>query len=91
MGIVIKGRTFKSGNSSALRLPKELGLPPGTRVTIEKSGRGFAVQPIEDPDEVRRDLETMAAEIKAVWEGAGGPPLGEIRDPDIFPNRPGLY
>lgn len=88
---VIETKTFKSGNSSALRLPKELGLPPGTRVTIERNGRGFAVQPLEDPEDVRRDLETMATEIRAIWDAAGGPPPREIRDPDIFPDRPGLY
>lgn len=88
---VIETKTFQDGDDSALRLPKELGLPPGTRVTILKNGRGFTVLPVEDPETVQRDLRAMADEIRAIWDAAGGPPPREIRDPDIFPDRPGLY
>jgi antitoxin VapB len=42
------GRTFKSGNSVALRLPKGLGVPEGTEVRLVKEGRmSFRVEPVE--------------------------------------------
>lgn len=42
-----QGRTFKSGNSVALRLPKGLGVPEGTEVRLVKEGRmTFRVEPI---------------------------------------------
>jgi antitoxin VapB len=44
------GKTFKSGNSVALRLPKGLGLPEGTEVRILREGRmTFRVEPVEAP------------------------------------------
>ncbi|BAK67055.1 hypothetical protein SLG_23800 [Sphingobium sp. SYK-6] len=44
------GRTFKSGNSVALRLPKGLGVPEGTEVRILREGRmAFRVEPVEQP------------------------------------------
>lgn len=42
------GKTFKSGNSVALRLPKGLGVPEGTEVRMVKEGRmTFRVEPVE--------------------------------------------
>lgn len=44
------GRTFKSGNSVALRLPKGLGVPEGTEVRMVREGRmSFRVEPVEAP------------------------------------------
>jgi antitoxin VapB len=44
------GKTFKSGNSVALRLPKGLGLPEGTEVRMIREGRmTFRVEPVEAP------------------------------------------
>ncbi|HZV57257.1 MAG TPA: AbrB/MazE/SpoVT family DNA-binding domain-containing protein [Sphingobium sp.] len=44
------GKTFKSGNSVALRLPKGLGVPEGTPVRIVREGRlAFRVEPVEAP------------------------------------------
>lgn len=45
-----KGKTFKSGNSVALRLPKGLGVPEGTEVRMVKEGRmTFRVETVEQP------------------------------------------
>lgn len=45
-----EGKTFKSGNSVALRLPKGLGLSEGTPVRVVKESRQtFRVEPIEAP------------------------------------------
>ncbi len=44
------GKTFKSGNSVALRLPKGLGVPEGTAVRIVREGRmSFRVEAVEAP------------------------------------------
>jgi len=44
------GRTFKSGNSVALRLPKGLGVPEGIKVRMVREGRmSFRVEPVEQP------------------------------------------
>ena len=45
-----KGKTFKSGNSVALRLPKGLGVPEGVEVNLVKEGpMTFRVEPLEKP------------------------------------------
>ncbi len=45
-----KGKTFKSGNSVALRLPKGLGVPEGVEVSLVKEGpMTFRVEPLEKP------------------------------------------
>lgn len=43
--IEVNGKTFKSGNSVALRLPKELGIPEGVEVTLRKKGDTLEVTP----------------------------------------------
>lgn len=91
MGVVVEGKIFKAGNSAAVRLPKELGFSPGTVVTIEKIGGRLTITPVEDPEEIRRGNLAMVEELRAVWAAAGGPPPREVRDADIFPDRPGLY
>lgn len=43
-----RGRTFKSGNSVALRLPKGLGVPEGIEVRLVKEDRlTFRVEPVD--------------------------------------------
>lgn len=88
MGIV-EGKTFRSGNSVAVRLPKELGFEAGTAVTIEKIGSRLEIRPAVDPDEEKRKLREMLDEIAAIWADA---PYREIekREPIEFPERPGL-
>lgn len=47
---MVKTRTFKSGNSVALRLPKSLGIEAGREMRVrEESGR-YIVEPVaEEP------------------------------------------
>ena len=90
MGVVVESKVFKAGNSAAVRLPKELGFPPGTAVKIEKVGTKLTVTPVEDPEEIRRDNLAMVEEIRTIWAAAGGPPPREVREPIEFPERPGL-
>ena len=42
-----QGKTFKSGNSAALRLPKSMGIPEGTEVRmVREAPMTFRVEPV---------------------------------------------
>ena len=43
--IEVDSKTFKSGNSEALRLPKEVAFGPDVEVTIRKVGETLTVTP----------------------------------------------
>lgn len=38
-------RTFRSGNSEAVRLPKDIGFGPGTEVEIVRQGNEIRIRP----------------------------------------------
>jgi antitoxin VapB len=83
----IESKTFKSGNSVAIRLPKELGFAADMAVTIERVGNELKIVPLVDPAEEKRKLDKLVAALRAIG------PVGEIepREPIDFPDRPGLY
>lgn len=83
---VIESKTFKSGNSVAVRLPKELGFAPNAAVMLERVGAGVMVTPVKDPVEEKRKLDRMIAALRAIG------PVGEIgpREPVDIPERPGM-
>jgi len=57
------GKTFKSGNSVALRLPKGLGIKEGTEVRmVREMPMGFVVQPLDAP---RRKIDISGFAGKA--------------------------
>jgi antitoxin VapB len=87
---VVESKTFKSGNSIAVRLPRDMALPEGTAITIEKKGDALIIRPAKDPVEEKRKVAEFLAALKTLKERF---PLTdrEERDPDIFPDRPGLY
>jgi antitoxin VapB len=80
-------RTFKSGNSEAVRLPKGFGFGPGTEVRIEREGGRVVLTAVDDEAEQRRRFRAMLDKMAAI-----GPVLGEReeRDTDWWPDRPGL-
>ncbi|MBX9664415.1 AbrB/MazE/SpoVT family DNA-binding domain-containing protein [Novosphingobium sp.] len=72
------GRTFKSGNSVALRLPKGLGIEEGTEVRMVKEDRmTFRVEPVDQP---KRKID-----ISGFWGKAPGLTLPPRED---FEERP---
>jgi antitoxin VapB len=83
----IETKTFRSGNSVAIRLPKELGFAADMAVTIERVGNALRIAPVIDPAEEKRQLDELVAALRAIG------PAGEIepREPIDFPDRPGLY
>jgi antitoxin VapB len=42
-----KTKTFKSGNSVAVRLPKSLGVEPGIEMTVREERGRYIVEPVE--------------------------------------------
>jgi antitoxin VapB len=42
-----KTRTFKSGNSVAVRLPKSLGVQSGVEMTVREERGRYIVEPVE--------------------------------------------
>ncbi|MBY0283681.1 MAG: AbrB/MazE/SpoVT family DNA-binding domain-containing protein [Sphingomonas sp.] len=60
-----QGKTFKSGNSVALRLPKGMGIPEGTEVRMVKEApMSFRIEPVEAP---RRKIDVSRFAGKAPW------------------------
>ena len=73
------GKTFKSGNSVAPRLPKGLGVPEGAEVRMVREGpMSFRVEPVEEP---RRKID-----VSGFWGKAPGLKVPERRDFDERPS-----
>lgn len=73
-------KTFKSGNSEAVRLPREIGFGPGTEVEVRREGEVVTI---------RRKRMTNQ-ELAAMLERMPKPGSIQERDPIEFPDRPGL-
>jgi antitoxin VapB len=82
----VSSKTFKSGNSVALRLPRALGIAADVEMRIEKEGEVLVVRPARDTAAEKARVRRLAAALAAL------PAPGEApaRDPIEFPERPGL-
>ncbi len=78
-------RTFKSGNSEAIRLPKGLGFGVGTEVRIERDGDRLVVTRVESPAQVRAEMARLVADLRAIRGDAILP--RQAREPFEFPER----
>ena len=86
MGIV-DSKTFKSGNSVAVRLPKEVAFAPDIHVTIERRGDVLTIRPAHDPAEALARNQRLVAKLRAIG------PADEVEPYDSTltgPERPGL-
>ena len=79
-------KTFKSGNSVAVRLPKGFAIPANVEVVLEKSGDTVTIRSLRDPVAAKKALLDMLDELKKLPK----PPTVQKRDPFEFPDRPGL-
>jgi antitoxin VapB len=80
--IEVDSKTFKSGNSEALRLPKEVAFGADVEVTIRKIGSTLTVTP--------KKTKTMGELVGRLRE-IGPPPGPKLkRDKIVFPKRRGL-
>ncbi|WP_028969406.1 AbrB/MazE/SpoVT family DNA-binding domain-containing protein [Sphingomonas sp. URHD0057] len=76
--IEVDSKTFKSGNSEAVRLPKEVALGPDIEVTIRKVGDTLTIAP--------KRKKTIAGLIAAL-ERLPKPDKPWKRERIIFPKR----
>ena len=83
----IDTKTFKCGNSEAVRLPKGIGFGIGTEVRIEREGGRLVLTPVRDPVDGKARLLKMLADMRAIGAPADGV---QEREPFEFPDRPGL-
>lgn len=73
-------RTFRSGNSEAVRLPKEMAFGPDVELTLVRSGNVLTITPKRMPmHELVRRLRELP-----------GPSTIEVRDETPIPERDGL-
>jgi antitoxin VapB len=78
-------KIFRSGNSDAVRLPRDLSFGVGTEVAIERDGDRLIVTPVA----MRKlSIEEMIARMREI-----GPPADGVqaREPFEYPDRPGLF
>lgn len=45
----VRAKTFKSGNSVALRLPKALGIKEGVEMKVREEHGRYVVEPVQEP------------------------------------------
>jgi antitoxin VapB len=64
----VRAKTFKSGNSVALRLPKALGIKEGVEMKVREEQGRYVVEPVEPPKK--------KIDLTGIWgSGAGLKPL----------------
>lgn len=73
-------RTFRSGNSEAVRLPREVAFGREVELTVVRSGDVLTLYPKRPP----------ITELVATLRALPGPGEIEVRDPDVGPEREGL-
>lgn len=76
----VTSKTFRSGNSQAVRLPREIAFADGVELTITRSGDVLTMRP------KRPSLAEMFAKLDALPK----PSYIEVRDTEEIPERPGL-
>lgn len=77
---VARTRTFRSGNSEAVRLPKDVAFGDGVELVIVRSGDVMTLYP----------AETTIAEMVERLRTLPAPPAIERRDDEELPERKGL-
>jgi antitoxin VapB len=77
---VIRTRTFKSGNSEAIRIPRSLAFGEGAELVIIRSGDVMTIYP----------AKMSVTDMVAALEKMPKPPEIERRDEEEIPERPGL-
>jgi antitoxin VapB len=83
----IEGTIYKSGNSAAVRLPKEIGFEIGSRVLIERIGSKVELRLKHDPVEEKRRLAELVSQLEATWADAPEHPDRGRREPVEAPER----
>lgn len=83
----IDTRSFKSGNSVAVRFPRGTGLQPDVELTIIREGNEYRVKPKYDEEADKQRIVRLVERLRAI-----GPPDEVLpRQAIEFPARSGLY
>lgn len=77
---ITKTRTFRSGNSEAVRLPKDIAFGENVELIVVRSGDVVTLYP------ATMTVSEMVAQLNAM----PAPPAIEKRDEEEIPERPGL-
>lgn len=77
MGKEYKAKVFKSGNSLALRIPKEMGLKEGSIMVLREEQSGYRIEPEDAP---RRKIDVSGFAGKAPWLKPLPPELREFEE-----------
>jgi len=77
---VARSRTFKSGNSEAVRLPKDVAFGDGVELIIVRSGDVMTIYPAQ------MTVTEMISRLQAL----PAPPEIEDRETEPLPERSGL-
>ncbi len=77
---IVDSRTFRSGNSEAVRLPKDVAFGRDVALTIVRSGDVLTIYPSRPP------IGDLVARLAALPR----PATIEVRDDEELPERPGL-
>jgi antitoxin VapB len=77
---IARSKTFRSGNSEALRLPKDVAFGAEVELVLVRSGDVLTVYP------AALSIPEMTAKLRAL----PAPPGVEPRDVADLPERPGL-
>ena len=77
---VTTGRTFRSGNSEAVRLPRDIAFGADVELTLVRSGDVLTIYPARPP------IGDMLKRLEALPR----PAAIEVRDEEPPPERPGL-
>lgn len=73
-------KTFRSGNSEAVRLPRDVAFGPDVELTLVRSGEVLTIYPSKG----------SIVDLVATLNQMPRPASVEVRDEDLFPHRPGL-
>lgn len=77
---IARSRTFRSGNSEAVRLPKVVAFGTDVELVLVRSGDVLTIYPATDT------ISTMVDRLRALPR----PRAIERRDDDVLPEREGL-
>ena len=78
----VHGKTFRSGNSEAVRLPKEIAFGEGVELVIVRTGDVVTMYPAKG----RTKMQELAERLRRLPK----PESIEVRDTEELPERPGL-
>lgn len=78
MGKEFRAKVFKSGNSLAMRIPKEMGLQEGAVMRVREEQAGFRIE-VEEPE--RRGID-----VSGFWGKCPGIELASREDFDERPS-----